>query len=121
MIDTRTCEFVISPLALLKTSESTGKVKLRRLAIFVSEFPERLLASVGTLKVGNNAPPGNWSRRIDRVRNPGIRRHHQIPAHKRKRGGVAGVHFENDLADRRTTDKWRWPLRFRENASRYAQ
>src|SRR5208282_2675992 len=31
---------------------------------------------------------------------------HQIPAHKRECGGVAAVHFENDLADRRSSDKW---------------
>src|SRR5208337_2163720 len=32
------------------------------------------------------------------------RRHHQIPADKREGGGVANVHFENDLADRHATD-----------------
>jgi hypothetical protein len=31
---------------------------------------------------------------------------HQIPAHKHERGGGAGIHVENDLADRRATDKW---------------
>ena len=69
MIDARTREFGIRPLAFLKTSESAGKVELRRVAILVLEFLERLLAVPGTLKVGNDAPTGNWSGRIDRMRN----------------------------------------------------
>ena len=32
---------------------------------------------------------------------PADMRHHQIPTHKRERGGVAGVHFGKDLADKR--------------------
>jgi len=31
--------------------------------------------------------------------------HHQIPAYKRERGGVAAFRFENDLADTSATDK----------------
>jgi len=30
-----------------------------------------------------------------------------MPAHERERGGVTGVHFGDDLADRRAMDKWR--------------
>jgi hypothetical protein len=93
MIDTRTCEFGISWLAFLKAPESTRGVKLRRISVLVLEFCEHLLAGIGTFKVGNDGPPGNWSGRIDRMRNRGVRRHHQVPAYKRERGGVAESHL----------------------------
>jgi hypothetical protein len=89
MIDTRTSELGIGWLTFLKAPESSSRVKFRRITILVLEFRERLLTTIGTLKIGNNAPTGNRSRRIDRIRNRGIRRHHQIPAHKRERSGVA--------------------------------
>jgi len=45
MIDVRTREFGIRPLAFLKTSESPVKSSFRRVAILVLEFLERLLDS----------------------------------------------------------------------------
>jgi hypothetical protein len=106
MIDARTREFGISWLAFLKAPESSRAVKLRRVAILVLEFCERLLAVPGTLKVGNDAPTGNWSGRIDRMRNRGVRRHHQVPAHKRERGCMTGSHL-HFLAGRSANRKQR--------------
>jgi hypothetical protein len=93
MIDARPREFGISWLAFLKAPESSRAVKLCRVAIPVLEFCERLLAGIGTLKVGNNAPTRNWSGQIDRMRNRGVRRHHQVPARKRERGCMTGSHL----------------------------
>ena len=93
VIDARTSEFGITWLPSLKAPQLPGSVKVRRITIFVLEFRERLVANISAVKAGYDCPTRNGSCRINSMRTTReIRRHHQIPAHKRERGSVAGVH-----------------------------
>jgi hypothetical protein len=104
VIDARTSQFGISRLPSLKAPQLPSSVKLRRIAILVLQFRECLLANISAVKAGYDGPTRNWSCRINGMRTTReIGRHDQIPAHKRERGGVAGVHIKPLLFDRNAT------------------
>src|SRR5208283_448785 len=79
-------------LPFLQAPEFPGLVKLDRVLLLVLNVRERLLATLRSLERGDSNPVRKRSVRINRMRDlGGIGRHHQIPAHERKRGDVAAI------------------------------
>src|SRR5208282_423621 len=51
----------------------------RRELVAILECRDRLLATIGTVESGNDAPTDNWSRRLDGMGDLGIGGHHETP------------------------------------------
>src|SRR5208283_962125 len=90
-------------------------VSLDRVLRVADDFMPSPFAGARGVKALNNLPIAERStrdpfNRIGEFRAVG--RHHQIPAHKREGGGVAGVHCVDDLASRRATGKLARPEGF---------